>query len=214
VLAWPWAACSWPLNLHGQALWSLSAHYLRFDTSWSLTYMSIQDEINAHLSSERLVRLAQSFPGLAERRKVYTIPEISSLLRGPWSDTTWERRWSRAVQQIDEFIDGLYSDPRITVRSAPRKKSTCFMSRLDPDSAEVWEIRCRDPKPGLRIFGSFVTKDEFVALMALPHECLNNDDDWNALIAQYKGEWDRHFTTQPFSGAYPHEYISNAVILD
>jgi hypothetical protein len=172
--------------------------------------MSIRDEINTHFSNRQLVRLKQSFPGLAERRLIYASNDIAMLLEGPWNEPVWERRWARAVQQIDEFIDGL----RITVRSAPRKKSTCFMSRLDPEPDEVWEIRCRDPKPGLRIFGSFVAKDEFVALLALPHERLRNDEDWNALIVQYKGEWNRHFTTQPFSGAYPHDYLSNAVVFD
>ena len=177
--------------------------------------MSIQNEINTLISSGRLVRLIQSFPGLRERRKLYATVDLVLLLRGPWNgNKVWERRWGRAIQQIDEFIDGLYSDPRITVRSAPRKKSTCFMSRLDPESDEVWEIRCRDPKPGLRIFGSFIAKDEFVALLALPHECLSNDDDWKPLIEQYKGEWKGYFNTQPFSGAYPHDYISNAVVFD
>jgi hypothetical protein len=176
--------------------------------------MSIQDEIDTYLSGGQLVRLTQSFPGLAERRKIYTTAEIAMLMRGPWNDRAWERRWNRAVQQIDEFIDGLYNDPRITVRSAPRKKSTCFMSRLEPESDEIWEIRCRDPKPGLRVFGSFIAKDEFVALLALPHECLNSDDDWNSLIQLYKREWNRYFTTQPFSGTYPNDYISNAVIFD
>lgn len=177
--------------------------------------MLTTDEIERQLSDGRLVRLKQSFPGLAERRKVYATPQIAALLKGPWNgDKGWERRWNRAVQQLDEFIDGLIRDPRITVRSAPRKKSTCFMSRLDPESEEVWEIRCRDPKPGVRIFGSFVAKDEFVALLALPHECLSNDDDWNKLIARYKVKWRQHFTTQAISGAYPNDYISNAIIFD
>lgn len=88
------------------------------------------------------------------------------------------------------------------------------MSRLDPERNEVWEIRCRDPKPGLRIFGSFIAKDQFVALLALPHECLNDEDDWNKLIVRYKEEWAWHFTAQPISGVYPNDYISDAVILD
>jgi hypothetical protein len=88
------------------------------------------------------------------------------------------------------------------------------MSRLDPELDEVWEIRCRDPMPGLRIFGSFIAQDEFVALMALPHECLSNDDDWNVAIARYKGEWNRFFTIAPFTGVYPNDYISDAIILD
>jgi len=177
--------------------------------------MSIRDEINSHLSDGWLIRLKQSFPGLKERRKIYVTKSVEALLKGPWNgNSTWERRWNRAVQQLDEFIDGLVRDPRITVRSASRKKSSCFGSRLDPDSDEIWEIRCRDPRPGLRIFGSFIAKDEFVALLALPHECLSTDDDWNRLITQYKGDWTRHFTEPPFSGDYPHGYISNAVIFD
>jgi hypothetical protein len=176
--------------------------------------MSIKDDIEGSLSNGRLIRLKQSFPGLIERRKIYASLELALLLKGPWSDTVWEKRWGRAVQQLDEFIDGLRSDPRITVRSAPRKKSTCFMSRLDPETDEIWEIRCRDPKPGLRIFGSFVGKDEFVALLALPHECLRDDQDWDALIERYKGEWHRHFAFQPFRGVYPHDYISDAVVFD
>jgi len=88
------------------------------------------------------------------------------------------------------------------------------MSRLDPEADEIWEIRCRDPKPGLRIFGSFVAKDEFVVLMTLPHECLGGDDDWLAAIARYKGEWNRYFTVAPYSGVYPNDYISDAVIFD
>lgn len=177
--------------------------------------MSIQNEVNTQVLLGTLVQLTQSFPGIRERRKVYATPEVAALLDGPWGGSQiWERRWSRVSQQVDEFIDGLSSDPRITVRSAPRKRSTCFMSRLDPEPDEVWEIRCRDPKPGLRVFGSFIAKDEFVVLMALPHECLSDDNDWNVAIARYKGEWNRFFTVAPFTGAYPNDYISDAVILD
>jgi hypothetical protein len=88
------------------------------------------------------------------------------------------------------------------------------MSRLDPEPDEIWEIRVRDPKPGLRIFGSFIKQDEFVALTAAPHECLDTEEDWNRAIQQYKGEWNRHFTSRAFSGSYPHDYLTNAIILD
>jgi hypothetical protein len=175
--------------------------------------MSIRDEINMHLGAGRLLQLHLFVPELPERRTIYLTPNLMALLHGPWAEERWERRWYRARQQLDDFIDGLPRD-RIFVRSAPRKKSSAFMSRLDPDSDEIWEIRVRDPKPGIRIFGSFLSQDVFVALTAAPHECLRNDQDWDALIVQYKGEWTRHFTTQPFSGAYPHDYISNAVVFD
>lgn len=175
--------------------------------------MSIEEEVNGHVNAGRLVRVKQSFPGSPEKRVIYVTPTLMALLDGPWGNTTWEKRWNRARQQIDDFIDGLPRD-RIFVRSAPRKKSTCFMSLLDPESNEIWELRCRDPKPGLRIFGSFIAQDVFVALTAAPHECLTVEDDWNQAIQQYKVEWSRHFTLPAFSGSYPHDYLTNAIILD
>jgi hypothetical protein len=111
---------------------------------------------------------------------------------------------------MDEFIDGV----RLTLRSAPRKQSTCFMSQLEPASNEIWEIRCRDPKPGLRIFGSFVQRDIFVALTCAPHECLMQEEDWNNAIQQYKMEWKKHFSQAAFTGFYPHDYLTRAIIFD
>jgi hypothetical protein len=178
--------------------------------------MSLQDEVNNHVSTGVLVRVPQSFslPGVPEKRIIYVPPPLMALLDGPWTgDIKWEKRWSRARQQIDEFIDGLLRD-RIFVRSAPRKKSTSFMSLLDPEDDEIWEIRCRDPKPGLRIFGSFINRDAFVALTAVPHECLSSEEDWNRTIQQYKEEWNRYFTSPAFSGAYPDAYLTRAVVLD
>ena len=175
--------------------------------------MSIQAEVDLHVNAGRLIRLGLFYPG-PEKRKLYVSPEIKALLDGPWSgDEKWEKRWSRARQQFDDFIDGLPRD-RIFVRSAPRARSTCFMSQLEPECDEVWEIRCRDPKPGLRIFGSFVAQDVFVALTALPRECIGGEEDWDRAIQQYKEEWSKYFTLEPFSGVYPDDYLTNAFILD
>jgi hypothetical protein len=182
-------------------------------TSGVLTYMSLRSEINTHVGVGRLTQLHLFVPELPEKREIYITPTLNVLLHGPWGNASWEKRWYRARQQLDDFIDGLLMD-RIFVRSASRKKSSAFMSRLDPDSDEIWEIRVRDPKPGLRIFGSFICQDTFVALTSAPHECLNNEDDWNRTIQEYKGEWTRHFSSTAFRGSYPNDYLTNAFVLD
>lgn len=120
--------------------------------------MPILDEIGLLVNDGRLIRLKQTYPGLAEKRAVYLTADLLSLLEGPWSNVGWERRWYRARQFLDDFIDG----KRLTLRSAPRKKSSCDMSLLDPEADEIWELRCRDPKPGIRIFGSFAERDVFM----------------------------------------------------
>src|SRR5262245_34073758 len=175
--------------------------------------MSLHDEIEVNVNQGRLVRVEQLFvicPGL---RVIYFTPKLKELLDGPWSDHKWEEHWNKVRQQIDEFIDGLPTERRITVRSSARKKSTCFMSLLDPEANEIWEIRCRDPKPGMRLFGSFVKKDVFVALIAAPHEFLSSEEDWNRTIQQYKEKWAKHFSATAFRGSYPHDYLTDDVIL-
>lgn len=184
-----------------------------FDISKGLTYMSMVDEVNAHRDAGRLVQLHLFVPGLPEKREIFITPTLFQLLHGPWVAQKWEKRWNRARQQLDDFIDGLHGE-RIFVRSASRRKSTCFMSRLEPDSDEVWEIRVRDPKPGLRLFGSFAKRNVFVALTAAPHECLNNEEDWKRAILQYKKHRSRFFSSTAFSGAYPDDYLTEAFILD
>jgi hypothetical protein len=175
-----------------------------------LTYMSIQDKIDSLCVDRRLFRVRPSWPGLQEVRVIYVTPGIIVLLEGPWADRQTEKRWNRARQQIDDFIDG----KRLTLRTAPRKKSTCFMSQLDPPDNEIWEIRCRDPKPGLRIFGSFATLNVFVGLTWDYHEDLGPEEDWKRAIRNYQAQWQMHFTAPAFTGSYPHGYLTKAVILD
>jgi hypothetical protein len=181
----------------------------------------MKSEIEGHEAADRLIRLKLFYSGgLPEKRQIFVTPGLLSLLHGPWISQPkwpkrkqWETRWNKARQHLDDFIDGLMTD-RIYVRSGPRKKSSCFMSRLDPETEEIWEIRVRDPKPGLRILGSFARQDMFVALTAAPHECLSTEEDWNRVIQQYKKKRNQYFTASPFSGSYPHDYITNAFILD
>ena len=178
-----------------------------------LIYMSIYLEVEAHHKEGRLVRFVPIVCSPPQRRVIYVTLALKNLLDGPWVGDEWEIRWSRAKQQLDDFMDGLPRD-RIFVRSAPRKKSACFMSLLDPENDEIWEIRCRDPKPGLRIFGSFIRQDVFVALTAAPHECLSSEGDWDRAIQQYKQEWNKYFSSAAFSGAYPNDYLTRAIVLD
>ncbi len=54
----------------------------------------------------------------------------------------------------------------ISVGWDPMKKGvSAFMARLAPVEDEVWDIRSRDPSPGIRVLGSFSERDVFVALL-------------------------------------------------
>ncbi|HVN29243.1 MAG TPA: hypothetical protein VMT64_12180 [Candidatus Binataceae bacterium] len=90
------------------------------------------------------------------------------------------------------------------------------MALLEPTSNEVWEIRSVDPKPSIRLFGSFVQKNHFVILTWAWRKELGGRyaKEWRAAIQEFKEEWETYFgRTRPISGSYPDAYLSNARVI-
>ncbi len=90
------------------------------------------------------------------------------------------------------------------------------MAQLEPWSDEIWEIRSIDPKPSIRVFGSFAGQDVFVGLTWSFRKDLNGygGPKWQSAIAAYKREWKSFFNCASISGGYPGDYLTNAVVLD
>lgn len=126
-------------------------------------------------------------------------------LQGPWSTVRDEVRLSRARQDVDNFISGAM----MSARMPPSKDVHAQLALLDPASGEVWEIRSRDPKPGVRIFGRFSERNYFIALTVVFREQLATDDDWSREIERCKREWRVLFPSyNPISGSEVHTYAS------
>ena len=89
------------------------------------------------------------------------------------------------------------------------------MRPLDPEEDEIWEIRCIDPDPSVRIFGSFAEKDNFIALEKRYRQDLEGRDSqaWRDAIRATKATWRRLFLAYPpHTGDDLHDYISNPVV--
>lgn len=175
--------------------------------------MSIRDEISSRCDERRLWGLEEAIPSPLASRTVFVSHSLNNLVLGPWSDTKIEYRAGRLRANFDMFISGLV----ISVGQHPyRKKKSAFMSPLDPPSDEVWEIRSRDPKPGIRVFGRFSEKDVFVALTWGYREDLGGpkSKEWRDAREQCKAEWRRLFHPYgPHVGNTPHDYISNIILV-
>jgi hypothetical protein len=176
--------------------------------------MLLKEEVSSLCQIGRLVLHRPAIPGLRQRRKLYITKLLHDLLTtGPWSDAKDEVRWGELRYWCDRFTDG----ERIYVRERPRaKKSTASMAQLEPWDNEIWEIRSIDPKPSIRVFGSFVEKDEFVGLTWHFRKELNGygGPKWMAAIQAYKTEWANFFTCGPKAGEYPNDYLSEVFVLD
>ncbi len=155
-------------------------------------------------------------PALASSRSVRTMivsAEIRKLFIGPWEDTRHEYRCGRLRADLDMFTEGRLIS---VAQAAYKKPKATYMTRLQPLADEVWEIRSRDPKPGIRVFGRFAEKDVFVALTWELREPLlgPGSREWRDAREACKAEWRKLFPAYPALARDDlHDYASNIILV-
>ncbi len=133
--------------------------------------------------------------------------EVNGLILGPWDDASWEARCGQLRTDLEVFILGGV----ISVAERPFKGKSAYMKQLRPPVEEVWEIRSRDPKPSLRVFGRFAATDVFVALAWSDRASLGaaKSREWRDARERCKAEWRKLFPAfKPHSGRNLEDYIS------
>ena len=171
--------------------------------------MSIRDELNDLCAASRLYRL-RLILRVQERREIYVSEEINSRILGPWDDKPDEYRCGRAYADLLAFI---YRNPIVVARN-PRQGGSSYTSRLMPPRDEVWDIRCVDPEPGIRVLGRFAEKDVFIGLTWEIRLRLKHFDsrEWRDAILRCGTLWRQLFPAYPpLMGDYFADYISDAI---
>lgn len=171
--------------------------------------MSIKDLINDHTRGQER-QLSWHKPAIQDRTKRHMLISVNlqNALSGPWNSAANERRFGQLRGDLDAFVEGRL----ISVANHPYDKDkTAYIARVDPTSAEVWDIRSIDPSPSIRVLGCFVETDLFVALVWAYRNCLDGPGGplWKAFIQRAQHEWRRLFLTYiPHSGSAISDYIS------
>lgn len=171
--------------------------------------MSVQSkEIKYLCASGRLVRFNCPLAIPKQRREIYISESIEDLLIDSWNSREQELRWGFVMSDLCVFV----RDPWITIAVESRRAKAAYMARLQPDDSEVWDIRCRDPKPGIRLLGRFAEKNVFVALTWEERLPLRNFEspEWRAATSRCTIEWNRRFWSEPFRGHFPDDYLDGA----
>ncbi len=70
-----------------------------------------------------------------------------------------EERIGRLRGDLEAFVRG----DEIAMSVTPHKHGGAYMGVLEPVEEGIWEIRSRDPRPGMRVLGQFPCKDTFLA---------------------------------------------------
>src|ERR1700739_230486 len=129
-------------------------------------------------------------------RRMFVSREIKAHLDGPWPNADAEIRCGRLRADLENFVLG----NRIAMCLTAYEHKTAYMGRLDMPKDEVWDIRSRDPRPALRVFGRFACIDTFIVFYIRPRSVpidwlqdppLGEADslEWQFAIIETKKEW-------------------------
>jgi hypothetical protein len=177
-----------------------------------LTYMSIRDEVHARCAADdgRLVLVEPLLP-VAHARVIYVTRELDEALAA--GAEAEEGSTAHRIGLLQTDLDWFIAGELITVGYG--KEDHCRMKPLDPQDEEVWEIRSRDPKPSIRVFGRFSEPDVFIATHMAWRSELGawGSQEWATEIRRCKAAWRQLFPTYPpHSGVNVHDYVTENVV--
>lgn len=174
--------------------------------------MSIREEIRARVAAGELFPLAQTIPSDKSVRRIVVAKSINDQLSGPWNNDATAAQWNQIQADLESFV---YGAP-VTISRNPRRAKTAFLARLEGEKGQIWELRERTHKPGLRLIGGFAEKDLFVLLHWSLRIDLNNygSPEWHAFINNCKAEWKRLFLTWlPLAADDYNEYLTGPILV-
>lgn len=170
--------------------------------------MSIQEELQRHVLSGQLLFVRPMLPGRAVERNVFVSAEVAKLLRG---DTSIPSRFHRVGSEARAQIDAFTTGRAIRFAMDPlRKDPSTLVARNEPTSRGIVDLRIRQPRPPLRLFGGFAQVDILVLLTWEERKNLR----FTAAVKRCRREWDILFPhDRPVIGVAHHEYISRNVLI-
>lgn len=158
--------------------------------------------IDALLEEEKLFDVAD---GVEAARTLFVSAEVLEIFEDQ-SDTRDGVRRAEAAALLEAFVEGAY----ITLGEDPfDKQANAIMARVHPVNLEIFDFRCLDPTPGIRILGCFKEKDTFIALTWDYRENFETAADWEEQVQRCQNAWSELFADEaPHSGDKIDAYLS------
>ena len=173
------------------------------------TVRSIADAVSA----SRLHVFVPEFDSDELVRSILLHPQLEAQLSEQAGE--WGRRVGRLQGDLESFVRGQH----IALSMTPFEHKSAFMGLMDPPADGTWEIRSRDPRPGLRVFGKFPCVDTFVALSWEPRSVHfggkrplgdRNSLEYQSACRQANELWKAALpNVVPLTGGTYHDYVSD-----
>jgi hypothetical protein len=154
--------------------------------------MSILQKIEKDYLGKTLFLLKPSVESDPWIRWMYVSADIDGIVQPPFPETFVGMRHATLRQTLDAFTTGEF----IAVSEDPYKKpGETSLARVDPISAEFWQIRCVLFADGMRVIGAFADTDKFVGLYFNYREVMNYPE----AVKECRETW-----SDLFPGCVPH----------
>jgi len=172
--------------------------------------MSIRGSIREWVRDGELFHLPPRMESDSAKRFLFCSEELWTALCGPWESEDEQKSMGHVRATLDAYVTGL----KIMVRFPPSKNVSAHLALLENPEENVWEFRCRDPNPQIRIFGHFADQDLFVALTKKTKKECHTEDHYHEAKEECKRKWRSFFSPyKPYRGNRPDDYVSNCVLI-
>ena len=166
-----------------------------------LTYMSIQELIQARLMDQMLFTIRPAAAGSTSRRALFVSEELWNFLSTEHLDAEMEDRVGYLLADLDTFADGTELHPR-------------YLFLLSPSREAVWEIRSTIPDPSIRVLGRFAAKEVFIATNYALRDDLEGwqSRPWRDVKVKSRTVWTNLFHTyRPIVTTNVHDVVTGAI---
>ena len=114
------------------------------------TWPPIWNVIKSHEAAGRLIRLPLRVPKDPIVRAMFLVPTLHAKLMCSREDDIEKRRYVALRASLEKFVTNANLE-------------SSYLKPLSPKADCVWEIVNKKPRPSLRVFGLFATRDVFIA---------------------------------------------------
>jgi hypothetical protein len=177
--------------------------------------MSIDESLQRAVLDQRLHYLPMDDSDPIERSILLHEEVRAALLDGT---TEAQRvRMMKLRADMESFVSG----GAISMCFIPREADEEFFGLLDPPGEAAWDMRSRDPPPGLRVLGMFAKVNTFVALDWWPRSVkpawtgkqpLTCELRWRMAIHEVRERWHHILPGEiPVSGTDVRNYVTGIV---
>ena len=185
--------------------------------------MSILEKIEKRKREGRLFVLPLQQVNESPVRTILVTPKLYKQLTGAdWKTADEAIRLSKLRGDLEHFIKNgqisMHLDP--SQRKQTKAAQAAYMGLLKKPENGIFDIRSRDPKPGLRVLGGYAHKDVFVAIECHPRSRRvpwlgwpplkdGKSKAWKEAIGKCRKKWKDLFGQDtPLTGSDPDVFLT------